>query len=94
VEPLFQVVLQAPAVERRVVGVDHAAAARVEGARHADADFARRARLLLGFGNETGKLLERRVIPGARRRRAPAQKLAAVLVEHCELDLRPAEVNP
>src|SRR5205823_575882 len=87
------VVPEAPAVERRVVCIEHASALRRDRPRHADADGAARAGLALGLDDQASELSERGVIPGMRCRRALAQALLARFVEHGELDLRAAQVN-
>src|SRR5256714_610531 len=92
-ELLLQVVLEPPAVERRVVRVEHASALRRDRARHADADRAARADLALGLDDEARELGERRVVAGMRRSRALAQPLIARFIKDGELDLRATEVN-
>ena len=85
--------LEPAPIEWRVVGVEHAAAARRDRTRHADADAAARASLALGIDDQARELVERGVVARVRRRRALAQALLALLVEHGELDLRPAQVH-
>ena len=87
VEAAFEVVLEAPAVEGRVVGVDHAAAARMNRARHADAHPAAPAGFFLGVEDHAGEFLQRDVVPGARGGRALPHDLAAAIVEYRDLDL-------
>ena len=86
----FQIVLQAPPIERRVVRVEHAAASRRDRAGHADAEAAVNADRFLCLGDEVGEDLQRVVIAAVRRRGAPTQPLACLVIENGELDLRAA----
>src|SRR5690606_23085133 len=82
-----------PAVEPGGIGVSHEAGVRRQRTRDADADRAAASDRTLGLVDETGDRGARARVVAARCRHAPAQSLAARVVEREHFDLRAAEID-